>query len=208
MAQYITPRQAAAMFGFHTRTLTRWADAGKIDFIRSEGGQRRYSLESLEKIRHETIEDTRETVLYARVSTASQKKDLDSQIEYLGRTYPGTRCIHEIGSGLNFKRKKFIDLMDSVQRRAVKRIVVAHKDRLVRFGFEFVEWYCNQHECTIEVLNHTFKTPHEELMQDFMAVMHCFSSKLYFLRKYEKAIKNDNNIIDKTDKMDNTKPIA
>lgn len=207
MTQYITPREAAERFGYHTRTLMRWANDGKIDYIRSEGGQRRYSLESLEKIKVEAVEDTRETVLYARVSTATQKKELGSQIEFLGKAYPSTRCISEIGSGMNFKRKKFIALLESVQKKEVKLIVVAHKDRLVRFGFDLVEWFCSQNHCGIVVLNHTYKTPHGELMEDFMAVMHTFSSKLYFLRKYEKSIKEDKKLIDKADTMDNNKPI-
>ncbi len=87
--------------------------------------------------------------------------------------------------------------MEQVAHHEVKKIVVAHKDRLCRFGFEFVEWFCNINNCQIEILNHTYKTPHQELMDDFMAVMHCFSSKLYFLRSYEKKIKSE---IDKIDK--------
>lgn len=204
MTQYLTPREAASRFGYHPRTLARWADDGRIDYVRSAGGQRRYSLESLDKIRSEAPPvDVRTVILYARVSMRSQKRELDSQIEFLGRAYPGTRCISEIGSGLNFQRKRFIELMEAVQRKEIKRIVVAHKDRLVRFGFEFVEWFCVQHDCTIEVLNHTYRTPHGELMEDFMAVMHCFSSKLYFLRKYEKVLKEEAKELDKTDKADN-----
>jgi excisionase family DNA binding protein len=207
MTQYITPRDAAARFGYHTRTLIRWADAGRIDYVRSAGGQRRYSLESLDKIKSSSVEDTREVILYARVSTRTQKKELDNQIGFLGRAYPGTRCINEVGSGLNFKRKRFIELMDSVQKHEVKRIVVAHKDRLVRFGFEFIEWFCLQHDCSIEVLNHTYKTPHGELMEDFTAIFHCFSSKLYFLRRYEKDLKKDKESLDKVDTMDNNEAI-
>jgi putative resolvase len=210
MSKYISAQTARDHYGYHPRTLARWADAGTVDFIRSAGGHRRYLIDSLERIKKDTKEDARIVLLYARVSTRTQKKELDNQIEFLGRVYPGTRCISETGSGLNFKRKRFIELMESVQRKEVRRIVVAHKDRLVRFGFEFVEWFCAQHECTIEVLNHTYRTPHGELMEDFMAVMHCFSSKLYFLRKYEKAIKDDSGEfekeieiqLDKTDKTD------
>lgn len=203
MAKYITPREASEMYGYHTRTLNRWADAGRIEYVRSAGGQRRYSLESLEKIKSVQVEDTREVILYARVSTRTQNKELDSQIEYLGRAYPGTRCINETGSGLNFKRKKFIGLMERIQKHEIKRLVIAHKDRLVRFGFDFVEWFCLQNDCTIDVLNHTYKTPHAELMDDFMAIMHCFSSKLYFLRRYKKEIEKDiENKLDKEDTLD------
>ena len=66
----------------------------------------------------------------------------------------------------------------------------------------FIEWFCNINGCTIEVLNHTYKTPHAELVGDFMAIMHCFSSKLYFLRRYKDDIKKDIDTgLDKTDKQ-------
>ena len=87
--------------------------------------------------------------------------------------------------------------MERVAAHEIKKIVVAHKDRLYRFGFDFVEWFCYLNGCQIEVLNHTYKSPHQFLMDDFMAVMHCFSSKLYFLRNYEKKIPKE---IDKVDK--------
>ncbi|BDA69286.1 hypothetical protein CAL7716_034520 [Calothrix sp. PCC 7716] len=97
----------------------------------------------------------------------------------------------DIGSGLNFKRKKFILLMERVAKGEITNIVVAHKDRLARFGFDFIEWFCNLNGCRIIVLNNTYKPPHQEMMEDFMSIMHCFSSKLYFLRKYEKKILNE-----------------
>ena len=132
-----------------------------------------------------------ETVLYARVSTNSPKEDLKHQQEYLGSNYPGCRCISDIGSGLNFKRRKFIRLMEQVSTREIDTIVVAHKDRLARFGFDLIEWFCHLNSCQIVVLNNSYKTPHQELMDDFMSIMHCFSSKLYFLRRYEKQIRSE-----------------
>jgi putative resolvase len=189
MSRYISPQEAHKLFGFHPKTLNRWAVAGKIEFIRSVGGHARYSVDSLEQITHS--EDTRKVVLYARVSTASQKDDLQSQIEYISKAYPQCKVISETGSGMNFKRKKFIGIMEEVARKEVKLIVVAHKDRLVRFGFEFVEWFCHLNNCQIEVINNAYKTPHQELVDDFMAIMHCFSSKLYFLRRYKDEIKKE-----------------
>lgn len=186
---YLTPVQVQKRFGYHPKTLSRWADEGKVEFVRSPGGHRRYSVASLESLR--TSRDERVTILYARVSTHSQKDDLKTQIEYLGQQYPGCKCLSEIGSGLNFKRKKFIGLMEQVARKEVRKIVVGHKDRLCRFGFDFVEWFCNINDCCIEVLHNSNLSPHQELMQDFMSVMHCFSSKLYFLRKYSKNIQSD-----------------
>ena len=194
---YITPTEAQQRYGYHTKTLSRWADDGKIQSIKSPGGHRRYLVESLEKV--VAAIDDRPIILYARVSTASQKDDLASQIEYLGKNYPNCKCISDYGSGLNFKRKKFVALMEQVLKQEVKTIVVAHKDRLCRLGFDFVEWFCNAHRCDIVILNNTYKPPHQELMEDFMSIMHCFSSKLYFLRKYEKVIKAET----KSDNSDN-----
>ncbi len=193
---YLSPKQVQERFGYHPKTLSRWADEGKIKYTKSPGGHRRYLLSSLEELAAET-NDTKEIILYVRVSTHSQKEDLASQREYVSSYYPQCKCISDIGSGLNFKRKKFLKLMEQVAAHQIKKIVVAHKDRLCRFGFDFVERFCNLNGCQIEVLNNTYKSPHQELMDDFMAVMHCFSSKLYFLRSYENKIKNE---LDKTDK--------
>ncbi|MEM9927987.1 MAG: IS607 family transposase [Cyanobacteria bacterium P01_D01_bin.50] len=186
---YLTPKQVYERFGFHPKTLALWADEGKVSCIKSPGGHRRYSLESLENISKEISPG--ETILYARVSTNTQKDDLKTQIEYLGKHYPGSRCISEMGSGLNFKRKKFLKLMESVSKREVSKIVVAHKERLVRFGFDFIEWFCNLHGCEIVIINNNFKTPQQEMLEDFLAIMHCYSSKLYFLRSYEKKIQKE-----------------
>jgi predicted site-specific integrase-resolvase len=187
---YLTPREVQEKFGYHPKTLSRWADEGLIQYTKSPGGHRRYLLSSLEKVAEKPFY-TREVILYVRVSTHSQKEDMKSQREYVISYYPQCKCVSDIGSGLNFKRKRFIELMERVAAHEVKKIVVAHKDRLCRFGFDFVEWFCNLNECQIEVLNNSYKSPHQELMDDFMAVMHCFSSKLYFLRTYEKKIKEE-----------------
>lgn len=184
---YLTPQQVHKKYGYHPKSLAEWADAGKITCIKSPGGHRRYSVVEIEGLRCQK----RTTVLYARVSTPSQKEDLRTQIEYLGSRYPGCECINDIGSGLNFKRKKFLRLMERVALREVEAVVVAHKDRLCRFGFDFIEWFCNLNGCAVVVLNHTYHSPQQEFLEDFMAIMHCFSAKLYFLRKYEKEIEAD-----------------
>jgi predicted site-specific integrase-resolvase len=185
---YLTPNQVYKKYGYHPKSLARWADEGKLKYARSPGGHRRYLVESLENMAES---EKGETVLYARVSTNSQKDDLKHQQEYLGSNYPGCKCISDIGSGLNFKRRKFINLMEQVSKREISTIVVAHKDRLCRFGFDFVEWFCTLNNCQFVVLSNSYKTPHQELMDDFMSIMHCFSSQLDFLRRYEKQIRSE-----------------
>lgn len=150
---------------------------------------RRYKVESIEKYLGQAKEKI--TICYARVSTHLQKEDLRNQLVYLQERYPVAESISEVGSGLNFKRRKFLQIMTRVANREIGQIVVAYPDRLVRFGFDFVEWFCELFECRILVLNNPQLSPHQEMMQDFMSIMHCFSAKLYFLRKYEKKILED-----------------
>jgi putative resolvase len=104
-----------------------------VECIKSPGGHRRYSAASIESL----IESNKgATVLSARVSTRNQVDDLQHQIDYLGQNYPSCQCVSDIGSGLNFKRKKFLALRERVAKGEIEIIVVAHKDRLCRFGFD------------------------------------------------------------------------
>ncbi len=193
--KYLTPNQVYKKYGYHPKTLAEWAKEGKIEFIKSPGGHRRYPESAFQK--NSNIDD-REVILYARVSTRSQKDDLENQIAFLGKHYPNTRLVKDIASGMNWKRKQFVKLMERVAKGEIKTIVVAHKDRLCRFGFEFVEWFCNLNDCEIVVINSTKLSPYEELMSDFMAIMHCFSSRLYFLRAYEKKLEQEYKNSNKT----------
>jgi predicted site-specific integrase-resolvase len=191
--EYLTPQEVKKRFGYHPRTLAEWADLGKIDCIRSPGGHRKYPLSAFVEIQVPENKETRTMVSYARVSTRTQLDDLSSQIKYLSEHYPNNLLIKDIASGMSWKRKNFLKLMTRVANNEISAIVVAHKDRLCRFGFEFVEWFCSLHECKIIVLNNAKLSPHEELMQDFMSIMHCMSSRLYFLRAYEKKLKAEYN---------------
>jgi putative resolvase len=185
--KYLSPIEVRRKYGYHPKTTALWADEGRIDCIKSPGGHRRYP-ESAFLV---APKSTRERVLYARVSTRTQMDGLASQIAFLGQSYPGCRLVKDVASGMNWKRKNFLRLMAQVSEGLIFEIVVGHKDRLCRFGFEFVEWFCDLHDCQIVVLNNAKLSPHEELMQDFMAIMHCFSSKLYFLRAYTKKMEAD-----------------
>lgn len=188
---YLSPVQAQEKYGYHPKTLADWADQGKVEYIRSKGGHRRYLESSLTGLSPSTAVGS--IIIYARVSTHSQKTDLETQAIALQKNREG-ELIQEIGSGMSFKRKKFIKLMERVGRGEISEIVVAHKDRLCRFGFDFVEWFCLQNNCKITVLGKTELSPHAELMQDFMSIMHCFSSRLYFLRRYKDPISKENNV--------------
>jgi putative resolvase len=93
-----------------------------------------------------------------------------------------------MGGGLNFKRPKFSDLVDRIVRSELSTLVIAHKDRLARFGYELLAHLCETHGCQNVVLNPESLSPEQERVPDLMTIVHCFSSRLYGLRNYRKAI--------------------
>ena len=188
ITQYVKPKEAAAILGVHVRTLSRWEAEGKIKAIKTPSGQRRYDLNSFTE---EQQPSARATVIYARVSSRAQQPDLNRQIAAVSNLYPRAEIISEIGGGLNFKRKNLTSLLERVMRGDIERIIIAHKDRLARFGFDFYQWFCNQYDCTILVLNESNLSPEAEMVEDILAILHCFSSRLYGLRKYKTKMQED-----------------
>ncbi|MDR2787918.1 MAG: IS607 family transposase, partial [Candidatus Accumulibacter sp.] len=96
--------------------------------------------------------------------------------------------LEEVGGGLNFKRKLFLKLMEEIGRREVKTLILAHRDRLTRFGFEWFEHFAQTNGCVVLVLNQERLSPEQEMVQDLMTIVHCFSSRLYGLRNYRKKL--------------------
>lgn len=97
--------------------------------------------------------------------------------------------IEEIGGGMNFKRKLFLEIMQRIEHGEISKLVIAHKDRLVRFGFDYFEVFAANHGCKIVVANQEQLSPHQEMIEDLMAIVHTFSCRLYGLRNYKKQIK-------------------
>jgi putative resolvase len=190
MAKYVKPNEAANTLGVCLRTLRRWEAEGKISTVKTPSGQRRYEIEKFIKKESEP-DGGRATVVYARVSTRPQKADLDRQVERLSAIYPGAEVVKEVGGGLNLRRKGLIALLGRVLRGDIAIIVVAHKDRLARFGFDIIEWLCEQFDCKIVVLNQISLSPHAELVQDIVAILHSFSSRLDSIRRLENQIKEE-----------------
>ncbi|MBE9212758.1 IS607 family transposase [Plectonema cf. radiosum LEGE 06105] len=191
---YVPPRVAASKLGVSTKTLERWLEAGKIEGIFTQGGQRRYNLDSVIPPRPGNPADERVTVLYARVSSRSQKTDLEQQVNFLKSRYPDAEIITDIGSGLNFKRKGLQTLLDRVLSNSIKLVVVAHKDRLCRFGFDIISWLCARQQTEILVLDQKNLSPEREMVEDILAIVHVFSCRLYGLRKYKKQISEDSEL--------------
>ena len=184
---FVPLRKAKEFFGVSAPTLRKWADTGKIECIRTPSGQRLFKLFSLNK-------SNRRNVCYCRVSSVSQKDDLRSQVRFLQEEFPDYEIIKDIGSGLNWKRKGFNALLDSVMRGEVSRIVVAHKDRLCRFGFELFSRIAAYHGTEILVLDDTQLSPAQELTSDLISIIHVFSCRLYGLRKYATKVSQDKSI--------------
>lgn len=99
--------------------------------------------------------------------------------------------IQEIGGGMNFKRKKFLELLDAVLQGKIKHVIVAHKDRLMRFGFDLFEHLATERDCKITVVNQESLSPQREMAEDLMAIVHAFSCRLCGLRKYRKQLREE-----------------
>jgi predicted site-specific integrase-resolvase len=98
--------------------------------------------------------------------------------------------LEEIGSALNYKRKKFNKIFERIELGQVSYLIVAHKDRLVRFGFEWFENFCERHGTKLMIVNGDSLSPESEMVQDLLSIIHVFSARLYGLRSYKKRIKD------------------
>ena len=104
--------------------------------------------------------------------------------------------MEDIGSGLNFKRKGFNQLMLNIEHGQVKVLVIAHKDRLVRFGYDWFEQFCTNHGCKILVINNDKLSPQQEMVQDLISIIHVFSCRVYGLRSYQKKVQEDKHLLE------------
>ena len=179
------------------KTLQKWDREGKlIPAYRTKTNRRVYTQSQLDEFIGLRTQDTRTRIIaYCRVSSTAQKPDLSNQLEIL-KEYClksgllNVEFISEIGGGLNFERKKFLEIMAAVERREVKMLIIAHKDRLARFGFEYFRHFLIKHNCKLVILNDEKMSPEQEMVKDLMTtIIHCFSSRLYGLRNYRKSLK-------------------
>ncbi len=134
------------------------------------------------------------TVGYCRVSEKSQSDALASQVADLQKHYPEAEIIRDFGRGINFKRKGLIALLERLLRGDKLRVVVAHRDRLARFGGEVIQFLVEQNGGEVVVLDKNVHSPEQELTEDLLEILHVFSCRMYGLRKYRKQIKEDRDI--------------
>ena len=134
------------------------------------------------------------TVGYCRVSGKGKADDLACQVAYLQKHYPDAEIIKDFGSGINFKREGLRTLLERVMRGDKLRLVVAHRDRLARFGGEVIQFLVEQNGGEVVVLDKTIYSPEEELTADLLAILHVFSRRMCGLRRYRDQIKEDRNL--------------
>ena len=137
-----------------------------------------------------------ETICYCRVSSPKQRDDLQRQVVFMRERYPDARVVTDVGGGLNFQRKGLVALLERLHRGDKLRIVVAHRDRLARFGFALIRWMAEQNGGEIVVLGNTDYSPQQELTEDILAILHTFSCRLHGLRRYRNAIQADTGLSD------------
>ena len=199
MENTISTGKAAKLLGVAVKTLQRWEREGRlIPVARTDSNRRLYTEKQIREfigLRNAASEPTR-LVAYCRVSSAAQKPDLANQRKVLEEFVVAkglanvefVEFIEEVGGGLNFKRKRFLALMDEIGRREIKTLILAHRDRLTRFGFEWFEHFAKTNGCELMVLNQERLSHEQEMVQDLMTIVHCFSSRLYGLRNYRKKL--------------------
>ena len=207
MENTLSVTESAKILGVTVKTMQRWEREGRLVPIgRSSTNRRRYTKEQIHEFlgirKYGAEQPEKRLVAYCRVSSNAQKPDLKNQRRILeefcvAKGLANVEFIEEVGGGLNFERKKFTVLMDSIGRGEIGTLIIAHKDRLTRFGFEWFEHYAQVNGCEVLVLNQERLSPEQEMVQDLMTIVHCFSSRLYGLRNYRKklneALKRDAN---------------
>jgi putative resolvase len=195
MKTMYSPKEFGQLIGKSVITLQKWDRKGILKAHRSPTNRRYYTHEQYLTYRGFVAQDQGLTIAYARVSGVGQKLDLANQVKAL-EAYCHQHAIRvdewmqDIGSGLNYKRKQFNQLMEMVELGQVRRIVMAHRDRLVRFGYGYFEAFCERHNTALVVIDGETLSPEQELVQDLVAILTVFSARLYGLRAYKKAIRD------------------
>lgn len=190
MNKIISIGQAAKLLGVHVQTLRNWEKSGKLkpDSI-SPGGTRRYNSDTIMRISGKELpqieKDDRVTIAYARVSSQDQKEDLRRQAQVLelycaehGYKY---ELITDLGSGMNYYKKGLTTLISRILDDGVKRLVLTHKDRLLRFGAELIFSICEAKGVEVVIINRGEEKAsfEEDLAKDVLEIITVFSARLY-----------------------------
>ena len=183
MDKLITISEAAERLGISPTTLRRWEASGKLIPERTQGNQRRYRLSQIEPATHLRKQD-RKTLAYARVSSHDQKDDLEWQKRvlelYCAQQDWTFELISDLGSGVNYYKKGLKRLLNEILAGNVGRLVITHKDRLLRLGAELVFSICEAKQGEVVIVNKGEDTTFEEdLATDVLEIITVFSARLY-----------------------------
>lgn len=185
MSRFYSISKAATELGVSISTLRRWESEGKLVPQRTKGNQRRYSAEQIMGlVRKVTPKPERITLAYARVSSADQKKDLERQktvLEmYCAAQGWNFELISDLGSGMNYRKKGLQSLLQKLLNGKIERLVITHKDRLLRFGAELIFSVCEMKGVEVVIINKGGEASFEEdLAKDVLEIITVFSARLY-----------------------------
>lgn len=198
MERLVSIGEAAKALGVSITTLRRWEASGRLAAEHTAGGHRRYDLAKLKPELFRAAADTqRRTVAYARVSSHDQKDDLERQKQvlelYCARQGWTFEVIADLGSGMNYHKKGLKKLLEAIIDGQIGRLVITHKDRLLRFGAELVFAICEAKQVEVVILNQGSRsdanpaqqggdadtTFEEDLAKDVLEIITVFSARLY-----------------------------
>jgi excisionase family DNA binding protein len=207
---YVSVKEAARLTGLHPHTLRKYADSKEIGCYKTpSGGHRRFARSDLEKMctplhLDDSVEPPKKvSFLYSRVSSKKQLDDLSRQTDFIRSyrpEYSSYDAITDIASGINFKRRGLQTILDACLQRAIGEVVVAHRDRLCRFGFELIESIVSSAGGRITVLDSTSnKSTEQELADDLLSIVHIYSCRPMGRRSYsrrKKCVKDNSTPIE------------
>lgn len=182
MSRFIKIGEAAKILGISIQTLRRWEEEGYlVPYRKSKGKTRYYNLDQL--IGKKIIENDL-TVAYGRVSSHDQKQDLQRQAQvladYCTRQGWNFEVIQDLGSGMNYHKKGLKKLLEMILEKKISRLVLTHKDRLLRFGAELIFALCEIKQIEVVIINKGEESSfEEELAQDVLEIITVFSARLY-----------------------------
>ena len=173
-------------------SLTKYLKQGKLKAKLLDNGYYDYEEKSVYDFLNKDI--NRKTVIYARVSTKKQKNDLKNQIELLKNFcfqngYTINEVYSDIASGITFENRiDLFKLIDEIINNKIERIIITYKDRLNRIGFDFFKTLFNKFGCEIIVISEVGSNTldREEIFEEIISLLHCYSMKIYSKRKNNK----------------------
>lgn len=183
-SEFVKIGEVAKYFGVTTQCIREWEKSGRITSKRTAKGTRLFKLSEYQS--EEASEPVRYKVFYCRVSSVKQRGDLDRQISLAREKYPEHEIVSDIGSGLNWKRPGLRRILARSSKGEIQEVIVFHRDRLCRFGFEIIEYAFSLNKTRLVVHEQDeYKSRADELSEDLMAITHVFSCSYYGSRKYK-----------------------